>query len=96
MEEYKAKMQSSILTFGILGIIFGWLGGILVIIFSAVGLSKSKKYVAEGNELTGKAKVGKILATVGLILGIIGLIVGIIYIVMFAVAAGNAVQAYMQ
>lgn len=88
MEELKAKAQSQILTFGILGIIFGALGGLLGIIFSAIGLSKAKKYAAEGNELVGKAKTGKILATVGLILGIIGLVCSVIMAV-----AGNAASA---
>ena len=93
MEELKAQAQSQILTFGILGIIFGWMGGILGIIFSAIGLSKAKKYVAEGNELTGKAKTGKILAAVGLILSIIGLVVGIILAVVYGCAA-SALQQY--
>ncbi len=91
MEELKAKAQSQILTFGILGIIFGALGGLLGIIFSSISLSKAKKYAAEGNELTGKAKTGKILATVGLILGILGVVFSIIFSV-----AGGVLSQYMQ
>lgn len=92
MEDLKAKAQSQILTFGILGIVFGAMGGLLGIIFSAIGLSKAKKYVAEGNELTGKAKTGKILATVGLILAIVALV----FTVIFSVVGGVASSALSQ
>ena len=65
--------STPILIFGIIGIALAVIPYInfLGIIFSAIAKSKVKKYLADGGVLTGKAKVGNILATVGLILGIV-------------------------
>lgn len=93
MEELKNKLASGSLTFGILGLIFCE-SGLLGIIFSAIGLSKAKKYAAEAGELTGKAKTGKILATLGLVFSIISLVCIIIIAIVSAVA-GNALKQYM-
>ena len=94
MEELKDKLSSGSLTFGILGLVFCG-SGILGLIFSAIGLSKAKKYAAEVGALEGKAKTGKILATLGLVFSIIALIIWIIFSIVSA-CAGNALKQYMQ
>ncbi len=86
MEELKQKLSTQSLVFGILGLVFCE-SGILGIIFSAIGLSKAKKYAAEAGELTGKAKTGKILATLGLVFSIIAIVCGIIVAIVGSCAA---------
>ena len=92
MEELKNKLSSGSLTFGILGLVFAE-SGILGIIFSAIGLSKAKKYAAEAGELTGKAKTGKILATLGLVFSIISLVC-IIIIAIVSACTGKMLEPY--
>lgn len=84
-----AVNTSNILVFGILGLAFAE-SGILGIIFSAIALSKAKAYAAAYGNLTGKAKVGKILATVGLIVSILMVVFWVIYIIVIAAIAGAA------
>jgi hypothetical protein len=82
------KLSTQTLTFGILGLVFAG-GLVLGIIFSAIGLNKAKAYVEQFGELTGKAKVGRILAKVGLILSIIMAAFWVLYIILIAVGAAN-------
>ena len=86
------SLSKSILTFGILALVF--CEGFLGIIFGAIGLSKSKQYAAMYG-LTGRAKVGSILSRVGMIVGIVMTVVWIILIIVCAVAgASYATSAY--
>lgn len=93
MEQYNQNnlQQPNTLVWGILSLVFS---SILGIIFGAIGLSKSKKFVAEGGELVGKAKVGKILSLVGIILGIVVTIIIVIEIIVVIAAGNAAVQSY--
>jgi hypothetical protein len=71
------------LTFGILGIIFActFYFSFLGIIFSAIGLGKAKAFRAAAGQLSGPAKVGKILSTIGLIVGIILTVICLIVVI---------------
>ncbi|MBR4905871.1 MAG: zinc ribbon domain-containing protein [Clostridia bacterium] len=68
-----AALSTPILVFGILGLSFACIPYVnfLGIIFSAIAKGKVKQFLGLGGVLSGKAKVGNILATVGLIIGII-------------------------
>lgn len=86
---------TSVLIFGILGLAFGWTGvsSLVGLIFSIIGLSKAKKYAAEVGELTGKAKIGKILSTIGLVVAILAMVAAVLvvlYYVIFIVIIGGA------
>ena len=71
------------LVWGILGLAFGcsFFASFLGIIFSAIGISKAKKYTKQGYPLTGKNKVGSILSKVGLPVSIVMLVFFIIYVI---------------
>lgn len=70
----KNKLSTQSLVFGILSLALADTG-ILGIIFGAIGKSRAKAF-AEQNDgvLTGKAKVGSILAKLGFVFGIICLV----------------------
>ena len=87
------KLSTQTLTFGILGLVFAG-SSILGIIFSAIGLKKAKAYVEQFGELTGKAKVGRILAKVGLIFSIVMIVFWVLYIVLIAVGVANGALNY--
>ena len=61
------------LIWGILGLAFSCsvYFSLLGLIFSIIGKSKAKKYIATYGNISGKVKVGKGLATAGMIVGII-------------------------
>lgn len=82
-------MRKSILIFGIIGLAFScsFYLSLLGIIFSAIGKGKVKKYLAAGGQLSGKAKVGNILAKVGLILGIVLTVCFVIWLIVIIAAA---------
>ena len=82
-------LSTPILVFGILGLSFACIPYVnfLGIIFSAIAKSKVKQFLGLGGVLSGKAKVGSILATVGLIIGIILTVIFAI-IITFAIFAG--------
>ncbi len=84
-----AENPTPILTWGILGVAFAcsFFLSFLGIIFSAVALSKAKKYLAANGTLPTKAKVGKGLGIGGLIGGIVLTVLFIIYIAVIALAA---------
>ena len=84
-----SPLSKSILVFGILGVAFActFYFSFLGIIFSAIAKGKVKKYIAEGYMLSGKSKVGSILATVGLILGIVLTVIAVLALV-FGVIMG--------
>ena len=84
-----SALSTPILIFGILGLSFACVPYInfLGIIFSAIAKGKVKKYLAEGGVLSGKAKIGSILATVGLILGIIFTVIFAIVIIAAIIGA---------
>lgn len=79
---------SQVLVFGILGLAFGLGGGILGIIFSIIGLTKAKSYIAAYGDVSNQVRTGKKLATAGLIVAIIMTICWIIIIA----AAANGVN----
>ena len=68
-----AALSTPILIFGILGLSFACIPYVnfLGIIFSAIAKGKVKQFLELGGVLSGKAKVGNILAKVGLIVGIV-------------------------
>ncbi len=70
-DEINGVTPSNILLFGILGTALGYTFGLIGLIFSLIGMNKAKQYTEGGGELTGKAKVGRILCIVGLILSIV-------------------------
>ncbi len=82
-------LSTPILVFGILGLSFACIPYVnfLGIIFSAIAKSKVKQFLGLGGVLSGKAKVGSILATVGLIIGIILTVIFAI-IITFAIFGG--------
>ncbi len=84
-----AVPSSSVLTWGILGLAFAcsFYISFLGIIFSIIAQNKAKAYQAAGGQLTGKAKVGSILAKVGLIVGIVLTAILAIYLLVLIIAA---------
>mgnify|MGYP000225882758 CR=1 FL=1 len=89
---------SSVLTWGIVGLAFSctFFLSFLGIIFSAVGTKKAKKLVEEsGQQLSGKAKVGNILAKVGLPLGIVLTIFFIIWVIVIVAAISSAINGFV-
>ena len=71
----------------------GWIGGLICAIICA---KKVKAYLAAGGQLTGVAKVGKILGTVGLIVSIVSAVIWFIAIIVAIIAAiaGSAATSY--
>ena len=85
----KEKLSTQSLVFGIISLVLAE-GGILGIIFGAIGKAKAKAFVEQnGGVVTGKAKVGKILSTLGLVFGIIMTVLLVIYVILIAVGAAN-------
>ena len=72
------ELASSVLKFGILGLVFSMLIPLLGIIFSSIAMSKAKNY-ALTYPLEGKAKTGKILGIIGLILSIVMMVFTFFY-----------------
>ena len=72
------KLAKEANTFGIVALIFGFLGGVLGIVFGIIGLQKAKKamQLCETGEYDGKpkAKDAKILSIAGIVLGVVSLI----------------------
>ncbi len=72
------KYANNANTFGILAIVFGFLGGVLGIVFGIIGLTQAKKAqkLCDTGDYDGKPKAsnGKILSIVGIALGIISLV----------------------
>lgn len=87
--DYDAKEKSdrggSIMTFGILSIVFGgtMFLSLLGLIFAIVARSKLGAYVDKFGEPSGRAKVGKYLSLGGLIYSIVMLAFLVIYILYF-------------
>ena len=91
----KEKLSTQSLVFGILSLVLSE-GGILGIIFGAIGKAKAKAFAEQnGGVLTGKAKVGKILSTLGLVFGIITLVC-LALIVTFMIVSPEFRQGFMQ
>jgi hypothetical protein len=86
----QAPEGKPILILGILSIALnsipyvGWIGGLICAIICA---NKVKAYLAAGGQLTGVAKVGKILGTVGLIISIVCAVIYAIAIVVAIIGA---------
>lgn len=76
------QADPSIFTMGLLSLIFAdtFFLSFLGIIFGAIAKNKVKAFEALGGVLTGKSKVGSILAKIGLILGIVLTVIFVIYI----------------
>lgn len=90
-------LSTPILIFGILGIAFGcsFYLSFLGIIFSGIAKGKVKQFLAAGGVLSGKAKVGNILAKVGMILGIVLTVFFVIWVIAIIVAAVQGSNAYI-
>lgn len=68
------------LIWGILGLAMSaW--GILGLIFSIIGKNNAKRYEALTGELSGKAKVGSILAKIGFIISIVMTVIWSLYFI---------------
>ena len=83
-------LSSPILVFGILGVAFccmPYLLSILGIIFSAIAKKKVKAFQEAGGVLSGKAKVGNILAKVGMIVSIVMTAIFVVVIIAAIIAA---------
>lgn len=87
-------LSTPILVFGILGLSFACIPYVnfLGIIFSAIAKSKVKQFLGLGGVLSGKAKVGSILATVGLIIGII---LTVIFAIIITIAIFGGILAVL-
>lgn len=85
---YDEALAGSCLTWGIVSLIFAETG-LLGLIFAIVAKGKVKKFLATGATLTGKAKVGHILATIALVLSIIALVAIVLYCVIFTVGLSS-------
>lgn len=76
------KLAKDANTYGVLALIFGFLGGVLGIVFGIIGLQKAKKamQLCETGEYDGKpkAKDAKILSIVGIVSGVVSLIIYIL------------------
>ena len=72
------KLAKDAHTYGILALLLGFVGGILGIVFGAIGLDKAKKAMrlCDTGEYDGKSKVkdAKILSIAGIVVGIFSLI----------------------
>ncbi len=85
----KEKLSTQSMIFGIISLVLSS-GGILGIIFGAIGKAKAKAFAAQNEGIvTGKAKVGKILSTLGLVFGIVMTVLWVVYIIVVAAAAAN-------
>lgn len=79
---------SNVLTFGILALAFCG-GGILGIIFGAIGKNKAKAYVDYYGETTGQVKAGSIMSKIGFIVGIVMTVILAIYIILMIVGMAS-------
>lgn len=81
--------STNVLVWGILGLAFScsFYLSLLGLIFSIVAKGKVTAYTTGGGQLTGKAKVGAILAKVGLILGIVFTALFFLWLIIVIVAA---------
>ena len=77
----------SILTKGILAMVFAGATGFLGIVFGAQGKRLAAQYYAEGGQPSGKAKTGQILSKVGFGLGLGLTILYAVYISILIIAA---------
>lgn len=86
-----AQLSKSILVKGILAIAFActfWLS-FLGIVFGAMTKNVVSSYIAKGNSLVGKAKVGYMLGKAGFVAGIVLTVVLAIYIIVLIAAAAS-------
>lgn len=74
------SMATNTLVFGILGLALSEIG-VPGIIFSAIGKNKANEYITHAGELSGKAKVGSILARIGLPVSIVMTAIWFIYFI---------------
>ena len=85
-------LAGSILTWGILGLAFS-ATVILGIIFSAIGLSKARRFQETYGPLHHRAKVGRILSLVGLIVSLVMILFWIVYGIIIAHAVNLIKEA---
>lgn len=84
-----------VLTFGILGLAFCETG-ILGLIFSIIGLTKAKNYIATYGPVSGQVRTGKILSTIGLILSIVMIVFWVAFTIIMVNVVSNASQSQLQ
>ena len=89
----KEMLSGKILTNGILGIVFGTIFPLLGLIFSCIARAKSNSYVMAYDELDGRGRTGRGLATAGLIVSIVMLVVNFINVLVWIVEliGGNVI-----
>lgn len=85
-------LAGSILTWGILGLAFS-ATVILGIIFSAIGLSKARRFRETYGPLHHRAKVGRILSLVGLIVSLVMILFWTVYGIIIAHAVNLIKEA---
>ncbi|MBQ7818472.1 MAG: zinc-ribbon domain-containing protein [Bacteroidales bacterium] len=86
-----AQLSKSILVKGILAIAFActfWLS-FLGIVFGAMTKNIVNSYLAKGNSLAGKSKVGYMLGKAGFVVGIVLTVVLAVYIIVLIAAAAS-------
>lgn len=88
------EAAGSVLTWGILGLIFGILPlHLLGIIFSAISLGKASSCRNDYGYLPSKGKTGRGLGIAGLILSILGILLVVIFIIASIFAAAAMVES---
>ncbi len=83
---------SSILTWGIVGLVCAFLFNILGIIFSAISLNKAKNYAARFGYLPEQARTGRGLALAGLIIGIVSVVLTILLLILYFALVASIMQ----
>ncbi len=79
------SLATSVLTFGIIGVVLLWIFPPVGIVFSYMAMKKFKEYKELSPIPSTKANVGNILATVGLVLNIIFTVLSVLAIVFIIV-----------
>lgn len=77
------SLATSVLTFGIIGVVLLWIFPPVGIVFSYLAIKKFKQYKELSAIPSTKANVGNILATVGLVINIISSVLMVLSIVFF-------------
>ena len=77
---------TEVLVLGILGLALGCATGIVGLIFSIIGLSKAKNYIATYGDISNQVRIGRRLSIAGVIVGIFMTILLIVWIGLLVLA----------